>query len=626
MENLEVLKLLFRDWKGSYKWLFLAFVLIVLIVSGTLLIPYFSSFLINNGISAGNTDVIITYGIYMIILAVIVGFCEFLNVSLAIYFSERTSHGLRSGAFAHIQSFNFATLDKFNASDLLVRLTTDIQNIKIGIQQALLNIFRVPLLLIISLFFLWITAPELMWVAFILIIVECLILIIYLWYSTKAYDKKQIKYDKLNEVLKESMAGIRVVKAFVRQDLQNQRFQKSAEELREKALKPQYYYAFVTPTLMMITYIGTAGILYVGGLGLFQGSGLTLGGVTAAMTYLVMALVPITLLGYMMPFVTAGISSLGRVYDVINEVDDITGDNGGSSVASAVAREKLRQSDPENRDNDELNPVKLSHAELSPDKIVPSISFKDVNFTYSKENGKQAKMDLKDINLDIVLGEVVGILGPTGSGKSTLIHLISRFYEVSSGKITIGGIDLREMPLETLRYHIVGICLQNSNFFSGTIHDNLVSGAKNISFDKIVEITKACDAHDFIMGMPQKYETVISRGGVDLSGGQRQRLSIARTIILNPKILILDDSTSAVDVATEARIQESVGELMEGVTQIIVAQRISAIMAADKIVLMDKGTISAVGTHEELLSSNKMYQDIYTSQFGVEAPNKEGIK
>ena len=615
MESLEVLKLLLKDWKGSYKWLILSFVLVVVSVSGTLLIPFFSSFLINNGIAVGNTNVIITYGIYMLIFALIVGVCEFLNVALAISFSERTCHGLRSGAFAHIQSFNFATLDKFSGSDLLVRLTTDIQNIKIGIQQMLLDVFKAPLLLIISLFFLWITAPELMWVAVVLIILECFIFLIYLWVSTKAYDKKQLKYDKLNRVLKESMAGIRVVKAFVRQDLQNQKFKKSAEELREKALKPQYYYAFITPTLMMITYMGTAGILFVGGSGLLQGTGLTLGEVTAAMTYLVMALIPISILGYMVPFVTAGISSLGRVYDVINEIDDITGDTGGSSVASVIARENMIQSDSENLDDDKVNPR----------KIIPSISFKDVNFTYSKESGKQAKRDLKDINLDIKAGEIVGILGPTGSGKSTLIHLISRFYDVGDGKLSIGGIDIRDIPLKTLRYHIVGLCLQNSNFFSGTIHDNLVSGAKNTSFDKMVEATKAADAHDFVDDMPQKYDTVISRGGVDLSGGQRQRLSIARTLILNPKILILDDSTSAVDVATEGRIQKAIGNLMEGVTQIIVAQRISAVLMADKIVLMDKGTIQDVGTHEELLKSNSLYQEIYASQFGVKAPNEEVV-
>jgi len=610
METVEVLKLLLKDWKGSYKWLILSVILVVISVSGTLLIPYFSSFLINYGITAGNTEVITTYSIYMIILAIIVGFCEFFIVAIAISFSERTSHGLRSGAFAHIQSFNFATLDKFSGSDLLVRLTTDIQNVKIGIQQTLINVFKSPLLLIISLFFLWITAPELMWVAVVLVILECVILIIYLIYSTKAYDKKQLKYDKLNEVLKESMAGIRVVKAFVRQDLENKQFQEKAEDLRKAALKPQYYYAFITPTLMVLVYIGTAGILYIGGAGLLQGGDLTLGGVTAAMTYLVMALIPITTLGYMIPFVTSGISSLGRVYNIINEQDNINRD------------ESIQESDYDKFDYK---------------KLIPNISFKNVNFAYlgenadsSNENTKslnenknETKMVLKDINLDIEFGETIGILGPTGSGKSTLIHLISRFYDVTDGKLTIGGNDIREIPLETLRYHIVGICLQNSNLFSGTIQDNLVSGNKNVTYDEMVEATKAADAYDFINAMPQKYDTVISRGGVDLSGGQRQRLSIARTLILNPKILILDDSTSAVDVATEARIQKAIGDLMQDITQIIVAQRISAIITADKIVLMDEGTIQAVGTHEELLKSNKLYQDIYASQFGVKTPKEE---
>lgn len=620
MESLEVVKILFRDWKGSYKWLGLSLFLVVISVSGTLLIPFFSSFLINDGITAGNSDVMVRYGIYMLIMAVIVGICEFLNVAIAVSFSEKSCHGLRSGAFAHIQSFSFGGLDKYSSSDLLVRLTTDIQNIKIGIQQTLLNVFKSPLTLIVSLFFLYITAPGLMWVAAVLVVVECLILVVYLWFSTKAYDKKQVKYDKLNEVLKESMSGVRVVKAFVRQDLENQRFQDASEELREAALKPQYYFAFITPTLTMLVYLGSAGILYVGGAGLLEGTGLTLGGVTAAMSYLIMALLPITTLGYMIPFVTSAISSLRRVYEIIHEETDVI-------------------------NSENVKPVDT-------DKMKGGVTFKNVSFGYPVKDEKQPTMALKNINLNIEPGEVVGILGATGSGKSTLVNLIPRFYDVTEGEITIDGIDIREMPLETLRY-VAAVCLQGSNFFSGTIRDNLVSGvpdsvydamvqtAKDVgvheitsrdmlsgpidtSYDAMVRAAKAADAHGFVSAMPQKYDSLIARGGSDLSGGQRQRLSIARTLMLNPKILILDDSTSAVDVATEARIQDSVRDLMQGVTQIIVAQRISAVITADKIVLMDNGEIIAVGSHEELLESNKLYQDIYTSQFGVEAP-KQGV-
>jgi len=456
-----------------------------------------------------------------------------------------------------------------------------------------------------------------MWVAAILIIVEILLLVLYLWYSTKAYDKKQVKYDRLNQVLKESMAGIRVVKAFVRQDLENKRFQKASEELREAALKPQYYYAFITPTLMMMVYLGTAGILYVGGSGLLQGTGLTLGGVTAAMTYLVMALIPIQTVGYMIPFVTSGISSLGRVYEIINEETDV-------------------------KNTSNVKPVDTR-------KLNGGVHFNNVSFAYPVKDEKQSTQVLKNINLDIEPGEVVGILGATGSGKSTLVNLIPRFYDVTDGEIKIDGIDVREMPLETLRY-VAAVCLQGSNFFSGTIRNNLVSGVDidamvqtaqdfnvdleldNIhsgtidsSYDTMVRAAKAADAHEFVSTMPQEYDTIIARGGTDLSGGQRQRLSIARTLMLNPKILILDDSTSAVDVATEARIQDSIQDMMQGVTQIIVAQRISAVITADKIVLMDDGEIVAVGRHEELLESNKLYQDIYASQFGVEVPNGEVV-
>lgn len=593
IKSIGILKVLFKDWKGSYKWLALSFLLVVISVSGTLIIPYFSSFLVNDGILVGNTDVIARYGFYMLIMAVLVGFCEFLNIAIAVSFSERTCHGLRSGAFAHIQSFSFGGLDKFSSSDLLVRLTTDIQNVKIGIIQTLMNLFKSPLLLFVSLLFLWITAPQLMWVAVVLVIVEVMALVVYLILSTKAYDKKQIKYARLNQVLRESLAGIGVVKAFVRQDHENKRFQKAADQLYHAALKPQYYFAFITPTLLMLVYLGTAGILYIGGLGLIEGTGLTLGGLTASLTYLVMALMPIMVLGYMIPFITAGISSLQRVYQIIHEEPDII--------------------DSENVKSVDINEFK------------GGVEFNNVSFRYPFRKEKKTAKTLRNINLSIKPGEVVGILGPTGSGKSTMVNLIPRFYDVTEGDIKIDGIDIRDMPLETLRF-VAAVCLQESNFFSGTIKENLLMGNNDTSYDEMIKAAKAADAHEFINAMPQKYDSVIARKGADLSGGQRQRLSIARTLLLNPKILILDDSTSACDVATEATIQDSLHDLLQEVTQIIVAQRISSVITADKIVLMDNGEIMDIGSHEELLNSNKLYQDIYASQLGVGVFNQGMIE
>lgn len=588
--SIKALKRIFRDWRGYYKWLGVSLLLTAGSVASTLAIPYFSSFLINEGIMAGNNDYLSQYGLYMILAAIFAGLCEVGNTAIAVSFSEETSHGLRTGAYQQIQKFSFGNIDRFRSSDLLVRLTTDIQNVKIGIQQGIMNIFRAPLMLIVAIILLWITTPQLFWIGVVMVITVGLVLVIYLWLVSKAYDERQIKYDRLNQILRESMAGIRVVKAFVRQGLENHRFQKSSDDLKTASLKPQHYYALVIPTLLLMAYLGIAGIYYFGGVGVLQGTGLTVGGVTAAMQYILLALTPLFILGSVMPFLSSGISSLRRVYRLIDEEPDI---------------------------KDTEHPKTVDY-----DKLRGSVSFKDVCFGYPVEKGDEPVEILKDINLTIEPGEVVGFLGATGSGKSTLVNLIPRFYDVTGGKVTIDGIDVREITLETL-HQLVGVCLQESYLFSGTIQDNIVMGAPDTSYDVMVQAAQAADAHGFVTAIPEKYEGHVARKGADFSGGQRQRLSIARTLMLKPKILILDDSTSACDVATEARIQDAVRDMMRDVTQIIVAQRISSVITADKIVLMEKGEIVAVGSHEDLLRSSKLYQEIYISQLGGGVPESD---
>lgn len=591
MNKNNVLLRMLASWKGYYKWLIFSLILIIGSVLGTLSIPYFSAVLINQGIIVGNTDIITTYGIYMLLAAIFAGICEIVNTLIAVKFSEETAHDLRVEAYNQIQTFSFGNMDRFHTSDLLVRLTTDIQNIKIGIQQGLMNIFRAPLMLIMAMILLWITSPSFLWIALVMVVILSLILGIYLWLVSRAYDERQIKYDRLNQVLKESMAGIRVVKAFVRQGLENDRFQKSAENLRSSSLKPQNYYAFIVPTLLVMAYLGIAVIYYFGGVEILQGSGLTVGSVIAAIQYILLALTPLFILGSIMPFLTSSITSLQRVYNLIDEESDIRDDF------------ETRSLDTEN--------------------LSGKIIFKNVNFGYRA--GKESAIVLEDINLTIESGEVVGILGATGSGKSTLVNLIPRFYDVITGEITIDGVDVRKIPLDELR-QIVGVCLQESYLFSGTIKDNIVLGSSDKSYDAMQRAAEVADASDFINSIPDKYDGRIARKGANFSGGQRQRLSIARTLILSPKILIMDDSTSACDVATEARIQDSINDLMSDVTQIIVAQRISSVITADKIVLMDKGKIEAVGNHEKLLESNKLYQEIYSSQLGGTNSENQVVK
>ena len=570
-------------WKPNRKWLIISIVLTIGGAIGTLAIPALSQTLINEGISGNNFSVIIQYGGYMLILTLVAAACQVLNTIIAVKFSEKTAHYLRIKAYDRIQTLSFGNIDRMRPSDLLVRLTNDIQNIKIAIQQGILNLPLVPIMLIITFLLIAVRSPSLIWLMVILLLVFSALLGTYLWLVLPVFAVRQEKYDAMSGTLQENMSGVRVVKAFVRQEYENERFSSVAGKVRAASLSAQSYIAVLIPTMIFTVNLALAAIFYIGGTAVLEGTGFSIGEVIASVQYLFLLIMPFMILGTVLPAISAARPSLKRIFELLDTTADV-------------------------RDSD--HPV-----DIVPESVKGRLVFDHVSFGYIDTDGKCGPMVLQDISFSTEPGETIGFLGPTGSGKSTLVHLVPRFYDVTSGKITIDGIDVRDIPQYTLR-GIVGICLQQPNLFSGTIRDNLLFGTENPSEENIVAAATDADADGFIRNIPRQYDDAVARHGANFSGGQRQRLAIARTLASDPKILILDDSTSACDVATEARIQDAINGRFAGVTKLLIAQRISTVISADRIILLENGRIIATGRHEDLLRTSPQYKEIYDSQLG----------
>ena len=570
-------------WRPNRKWLLLSIVLTIGGAIGTLAIPALSQTLIDKGIGGNDLHMVIRYGGYMLILTLAAAACQVVNTIIAVKFSERTAHYLRTSAYDRIQDLSFGNLDRFRPSDLLVRLTNDIQNIKIAIQQGILNLPLVPVMLIVTVILIAVRSPSLIWLMVIMLVVFSALLGTYLWLVLPVFGVRQDKYDAMSGTLQESMTGIRVVKAFVRQKYENDRFSSVAGEVRAASLRAQSYIAVLIPTMLLIVNLGLAAIFYTGGIAVLEGTGFSTGEVIASVQYLFLLIMPFMILGTVLPAISAARPSLHRIYELLDTAADV-------------------------KDSEHPAAVDLK-------SVKGRLVFDHVSFGYKGTDEKAGPPILQDISFTAEPGETIGFLGPTGSGKSTLMHLVPRFYDVTSGKITIDGTDVREIPQDTLR-KIVGICLQQPNLFSGTIRDNLLFGAQNQSEENIVAAAADADADGFIRNIPRQYDDAVARHGANFSGGQRQRLAIARTLAADPKVLILDDSTSACDVATEARIQDAINRRFASVTKLLVAQRISTVISADRIILLESGRVIASGRHEDLLRTSPEYKEIYDSQLG----------
>lgn len=548
----------------------------------TLLIPLMTQSLIDQGLAQGNRDVTVQSVLWMVLFAVLAAVFTIANALYAVTFAEHTAHAVRMFLYRKIQTFSFGNLDQFPTSDLMVRMTSDVNAIKSAVQLVILSLAQAPVMFVGALILIYINSPSLMWILLIVIPVIGAILMVLVLKLGPLFQIQQQKLDTLNNVLQENLAGVRVVKAFVQSEYENRRYDRVNRELRMASLLPMQYAAFLSPSLYLVVNVAIVAVLWFGGRSLSQGL-VTVGEMLAFTQYLSTILVPLVVLAVIAPQLTAAEASAQRMFEVLDTIPTIP--------------------DPQ------------TLASLTPAMTKGRIVFENVSFSYPSRDEQTGAPVLQHINLAIEPGQTVAFLGATGSGKSTLVNLIPRFYDVTSGRITIDGVDVRNIPLETL-HQIVGVVLQESVLFSGKVRDNVCYGKPDATEDEMIEAATAADAHGFVSAIPEGYDATVSRRGTNFSGGQRQRLSIARAVAVKPKILILDDSTSALDMATEARVQDALKSLMASTTTLFVAQRISTVITADNIFLLEAGGIVAQGNHEQLLRSSPLYQEIYHSQLG----------
>ena len=518
-------------------------------------------------------NTVLTYGVLMIISAVLSLSAGAVAGRLCAVAGAGFSKNMRSYLFAKIQDFSFSNVDKFSTASLVTRSTTDVNNAQQSFMMLIRTVIRAPAMMIFSFVMAFIRHPDMAWV---FLVAVPLLGVVMFALSTKVYPLFRYmlkKYDKMNADVQENLVAIRVVKAFVREDYEEEKYRNSTEEVRKAQLKAEKLLVLMNPLTNCIVYGTIATLLIIGGTDIANGK-IESGTLTAMMSYCTQILISVMLICFIAVQMVMSRASIDRIYEVLETEPDIKDGPGTQTVADG------------------------------------SIKFDHVNFSYS--NNKD-NLTLEDINLDIASGETLGIIGGTGDGKSSLAQLIPRFYDVLSGSVIVGGEDVRNYSLFNLREG-VSMVLQKNVLFSGTIRENLLWGNKDATQEQIEEACKAACAHDFIMSFPDGYETDLGQGGVNVSGGQKQRLCIARALLKKPKIMILDDSTSAVDTATDAQIRAGLKKLDKNMTTIIIAQRISSVEGCDKIVVLDDGKINAVGTHEQLLKTCKIYQEVYHSQ------------
>ena len=556
----------------------MALVMLTSLVFMDLAIPRLIEEIIDVGIKQNNMAVVVQTSLLMLGISLLSTVIAVGNNIFSVRVGESVARDMREAEFLKIQDFSFGNLDQFTTGRLMVRLTSDINAVKSLVQISLRIGTRAPLLMIGSLILMFSTSPTLALTMVPLLVITTGVIVFFSVKMEPLFRVVQQKLDRLNTVLQENIAGARLVKAFVRADHEAERFEDTNEDLTFHTVRVMQFMSTMSPVLTIFINIGLVWVVLAGGMQAIQGN-MTVGQLVAFTNYLITTMTPLTMMVQLSNTWANGLASARR----INEVLD---------------------AEPEVKEDPQAMPL--------PAGAQPRVVLQGVEFHY---NGTSDGTILEGINLVAEPGQTVAILGATGAGKSSLVNLVPRFYDVSAGQVTIDGHDVRSLKEDSLLAQ-VGIVPQETILFSGTIRENISYGRPQASNEEIVAAAKVAQAHDFIMSFPQGYDTHIEERGVNLSGGQKQRIAIARAIITRPKILILDDSTSSVDIETETRIQDALEETMQGSTSFVVAQRISTVLNADKIVVIDKGCIAAEGTHAELIQSSPIYREIYESQLG----------
>ena len=549
-------------------------IFMILEVAMEMVIPLLMASIIDDGVQAGDMKHIFVIGCYMILAAIVGLFAGVMGGKYGAKASTGFARNLREAMYENIQTFSFSNIDKFSTAGLVTRMTTDVTNIQNAYQMLLRMCFRAPVSLICAMLMTFLINARVASIYLVAVVFLGIVIIFIMRAVSKYFSEVFKKYDDLNASVQENVAAQRVVKAYVREDYEIDKFHKASYNIYKMFKKAECTMTYVWPVMQFTVYGCILGISWLGA-HMIVASQLTTGELMSLLTYCMSILMNLMMLAMIFVMMTMSAASARRIAEVLEEKADIT--------------------NPEQPDYDVTD---------------GSIRFDHVTFRYNKQSEKPV---LDDLNFEIKAGETIGILGGTGSSKTSLVNLISRLYDVNEGTVYVGGKDVRSYDLETLRNE-VSVVLQKNVLFSGTILENLRWGDENATEEECIRACRLACADEFIEKMPEKYNTYIEQGGSNVSGGQKQRLCIARALLKKPKVLILDDSTSAVDTATDAKIRKAFATEIPGTTKIIIAQRISSIQDADRIIVMDNGKIDAFAPHEELLRTNEIYKEVYEAQ------------
>ena len=566
-----------REYK---KYAIIAPIIVGFEVMLEVLIPFVMAKLIDEGINASSLEKTYLYGGILFISAM---FALVFGIIAGIASAKASSgfaKNLRKDLYYKVQTFSFSNIDKFSTSSIVTRCTTDVSNVQMAFQMLIRVAIRAPLMLIFSLIMAFTINRKISLIFLVLVPVLATVVISIGRKAFPVFESVFHKYDELNNVVEENVAGVRVVKSYILEDEENAKFKNKSKQIYNLFTKAQKIVSFNQPTMQLCVYGAIIFISWIGArtIVLSGGTALSTGELTSLITYSIQILSSVMILSMILVMSTIATAAMERIYEILNEVPEL--------------------SSPENA----IKEVKDG-----------SIEFKNVSFSYVNDKNKEV---LKNINIKINSGETIGIIGGTGDGKSSLVNLIPRLYDVTEGELLVGGKNVKKYDIEVLR-DAVSCVLQQNVLFSGTIKENLRWGNKDATDEELIEACKLAQADSFIQEFPDKYDTMISQGGTNVSGGQKQRLCIARALLKKPKILILDDSTSAVDTKTDQYIRNSFNDKIPNTTKIIIAQRVASVQESDKIIVLDNGNIDGFGTHDELMSNNKIYQEVYESQTKV---------